>query len=374
MNWPDNEAIEQAQRRLLWVELIAAFGNVQGLQNWLNAHLPAALPDLVPGTLDVVLRVLLQTAEARDGAMALYQELVNYPPSTNVPGMIHTITGGAITPRQASDGLPVVPSHLRWFVFRRPFVDRTHLRSQLQELAHSDGGPDSILVIEGERRTGKSLAVSLALGVKEESRNRRRIDIDGFGNSDEKININARDLAVAIAGTEEGCPKFDITKEAEAVFTLNQWLKEVLNKETFDEKTRVQTDRWILIDHCDRKFMTRPARNLLKKFAEELQAGAMQGVRLILADFSLNELPEAWRSQVRHDQALLPTQGQVEEWSRDLATKAHKVFDQDAPAEWASSVFKDLDRYNKDDGSWHMAFDQRLRRVAETIRACEVQP
>jgi hypothetical protein len=371
MSSPD-EPIEEVQRRLLRDELILAFGDFEGLRSWLTANLPAALQSLVPEAIDVAVGRLMRAAAARDGSASLYQELVNYPPSSNVQGMIYAITKGAITPRQAGDGLPDVPSHLRWFVFKRPFVDRTHLRSQLQELAHSEGGPESILVIEGDRRTGKSLAVSLALGVKNESVFRRRINIDAFGNSD--AGINARGLAVAITGTDQACPAFDITKEAEAVGGLIQWIKEILNKETVNEVTRLQTDRWILIDHCDRKFMTRAARDLLKQFAEELQAGAMQGVRLILADFSPNEFPEAWRSQVRHDQAELPTERQVEDWGRDLATKTNKVFDKDAPAKWASSVFKDLARYNKDDGSWHIVFDQRLRRVADIIRACEAKP
>jgi hypothetical protein len=363
MSSPENESIEQTQTRLLWEELISAFGDVEGLRSWLRARLPEAQRDLVAGKLPEVLGTLMRTADARDGAASLYQELVDHAPSSRVPGMIYAISKGAIVPRQAADqGQPNVPPYQRWFVFSRPFVDRTHLRSQLQQLATTEGGPESILVIEGERRTGKSMAVSLAVGVEDKSEERIPIDIDVFASS--SAGINARDLAVTIADTEEDCPAFDITKEDEAVPHLVRWMTQKLRK----------SKRWIIIDHCNREFMTRGAQNVLKLLAKQLGIGAMQGVRLILADFSRAEVEKAVGYRVRYDRAVLPTEQQVEEWGRDFATKARKVFDKDDPAKWASSVFKGLERYNKGDGSWHMAFDQRLRRVADTIRACEVQP
>lgn len=342
------------QEKLLWEQLLRAFGVLAELNNWLARNLPSMLPELGPGNLSTELMNLFRASNAEDGRQALFQALCDDPPDPTIPPMIFAFTLGAI--RSKTPYAAQLPPHQRSFVASRPFVNRTNLRKQLQELATSAGGK-RILVIDGDSRSGKSFAMSMALETEEPDRVQWPINIDDYATSG--LTLNARDFAVAIVGHEDGCPAFDLTKEDEAVPRLMTWLaKELQNRKI-----------WIIIDHCNRQVMTRAAGRMLKLLADRLYQGGLNGVRLILADFNRNELPPQLQSTIRYDRAELPAQQHVEDWCRQVATLENREFDPAEPAKWADDVFAGLQAYPRSDGSWHMAFEQRLMRAAEVIRS-----
>jgi len=342
------------EEKRLWEQLLRAFRVIGELNNWLARNLPSMLPELGPGNLSTELTTLLRASDAQDGRQALFQALCDDPPDPDIPYAIFVYTHGTIkskTPYAAQ-----LPPHQRTFVASRPFVNRTNLRKQLQELATSAGGK-RILVVDGDSRSGKSFAMSMALETAEPESVQWPINIDDYATSG--VTLDAREFAIAIVGHENGCPAFDLTKEDEAVPRLMTWLAtELQNKKI-----------WIIIDHCNRQVMTRAAGRLLKLLVDRLYQGGLNGVRLILADFNRNELPPQLQNMIRYDRAELPVLQHVEEWCRQVAKLEQREFDEAEPAQWANDVFAGLQSYRRDDGSWHMVFEQRLMRAAEVIRS-----
>lgn len=339
---------------LLWNELKRVFVAVDNLKAWLRTYYPWALQKLTEKGLEVELTNLLQESNAEDGRQALLQALCDHPPDPALPPMIYAFTLGAIKQRTVQYGQ--LPPHQRSFVASRPFVNRTNLRQQLQELANSKGGK-RILVIDGDSRTGKSFAMNMALETEEADRVQWLVDVDNYARF--ALELDARKFAVEIVGHEKDCPSFDITKEEEAVPRLMTWLA----RELQDKKI------WIIIDHCNRQVMTRGARNLLKLLVDALYRGGLRGVRLILADFNRAELSPQLQSTIRYDRAELPARQHVEEWCRQVATLENRAFDPGEPEQWTDDVFADLNTYKHEDGSWHVAFEQKLMHAVDVIKA-----
>jgi hypothetical protein len=357
------ELLKSEDRTLLIDELKKAILTVEALQSWLRAHYTVALAELGAGNLRNELTNLTVWAEGEDGMRALLQKLADHPPSAAIPYMIYAYTHGQIKPQEKTNsGLPPVSPDKSWFAANRPFVNRDPLRDHLRELENS-AGAESVLVIDGDPRTGKSFAVSLALGFDIARKSQIPLDIDDFARVGQQM--DARDLAVLIAGGDEvGCPLFDETKEDEAVPRLLYWLTSKLKGKS----------QWIIIDHCNRRVLTRGARTLLGDLIARLRSGALPDVRLILVDFDLKALPDEWRESVRHDCARLPDQHCVAEWCAQLASAAQRQCPADAPEQWARNVFSGLDTHSRSDGSWHRELERQLRQVVKEIMACEHQP
>jgi hypothetical protein len=356
------ELLKTEDRLLLTKELIDALLTIDALQGWLRAHYPAALPHLGAEPLQAEVTRLLTWANSVDGMHALLQLLVDHPPGPRIPWLIYAWTHAKIEPRaRTRQGLPIVSPDRSWFAASRPFVNRGALRQHLKDLEVS-AGAQAVLVIDGEERTGKSFAVSLALGFESAQTSHPPLDIDEFARAGAQL--NARDLAVLIAGDNHGSPPFDVTKEDEAVPHLMVWLTSKLRGRKL----------WIIIDHCNRRVLTQAARSILTSLATRLRSGALPDVRLILVDFDRNELPQQWRNQIRYDQAQLPDERCVEDWCLQLATAAKRLHPPGAPAQWANEVFAKLMGRSLADGSWHAELEQQLQETVERIMACDERP
>jgi len=353
------------QQRALCQKLIESFLTIGALQEWLRAHYAAALPQLAMGNLPTELMNLMAWASSVDGMRTLLQKLVDDPPSLEIAPIIYGLTSGEICPRRPINpyGLPPVPAHQSWFAADRPFVDRKQLRDHLMDLDQSQGARQ-ILIIDGERRTGKSFAICLAQRF-DGARNAPRppLNLDNFARVGARL--SARELAIEIAGgDDQGCPSYDDTKEDEAVPHLVQWLTGKLKGAT----------RWVIIDHCNRLVLTQAARSVLASLAEELWNGYLPNLRLILVDFDRNALPAGWRDQVRYDHAELPDEQRVAEWCEQLATAAKRQIPSGAPAQWAHEVFCGLGGLDQTDGSWHAGLERQLRQAVKHVMACEELP
>jgi hypothetical protein len=358
------QLLKLEDRPVLIEALTQAILTIDTLKTWLGAHYPNALPQLGPGHLGAELPSLITWADGEDGMRTLLQRLADHPPGEGIPPMIFAFTHGEIKQQAKTNrGLPPVPADQSWFAASRPFVNRSPLRKHLRELDSSDG-VESVLVIDGEARTGKSFAVSLAMGFEPARRSRPRLDIEDYARS--ARGLNARDLAVEIAGVDKGCPPFDDTKESEAVPRLLIWLTARLNEELRERQTL-----WIIIDHCNRPALTDGARSILAGLAERLCRGDLPGVRLILVDFDRNELPPKWRDFVRHDRAELPGKEHVAEWFLQLATAAKRKYAPGAPVQWAGEVFAGVNGCCPKDGSWFIELERQLRQGVDRILACE---
>lgn len=354
-----DDLLNTDQRALLADHLTQVFGTAPALQAWLDKRLPAALHRLAPGSLVDQLGGLFKWASAEDGFRKLLQALADHPPETapDLPAIVYAFSVGEIRPRVAP-GSPQLP-HQSLLVFDRPFVNRLSLRQHLQAMAQAAAGARRILVIEGDERSGKSFAMALARSCQDQPGAPMPVDINDF--AARAASVDARSLAELIVGDAEGAPPYDPTKEDEAVPRLLVWMGNRLRKQ----------DRWVFIDHCNRAVLTRGARSLLVDLAAKVQSGFLHTVRLVLVDFDRNELPAQWRLNVLHDRAALPEESHVAEWCRQFAAVQRRKHAEAEPTQWAHSVFAAAGNCKREDGSWHIAFEHRLRQVADTILACE---
>ena len=99
-------------------------------------------------------------------------------------------------------------------------------------------------------------------------------------------------------------PSFDLTKEDSAVRAVLMWLTAKLKG----------TKTWVIIDHCNRPVLTRPAADLLVELAGNIESGFLPGVKLILADIDRAKLPGALPYRSHHDRAVLPDEAAVRQW------------------------------------------------------------
>ena len=323
------ELLNTDQRRLLFEELEKSYGTVDQLQSWLEMELQSGLPILEQGNLKEELANLISWANAEDGMREFLQTLADHPPrgDKDLPKTIYAMTLREIEARaQTANGLPQVAPHLSWFAADRPFVNRKELRDHLADLDASPPGARCILVIDGDERSGKSFAVSLAIGCQVPERRLPTINIDDYAKVGAILDV--RKLACHIAGDDQGCPAYDETKEDEAVPSMLFWVSNRLKAKQL----------WIILDHLNRKSLTSAAVSLLTLLTERIRIGELPSVRLILVDFDRNQLPPEWRDAVRHDRAVLPDRDRVEEWCKQIATAARRKHSPEEVKQWVSDV------------------------------------
>ena len=317
---------------LLLNELVTAFGTPAQLDAWVQVQYPAhnVFTILEGARLDLRIHSLLTWAKSEAPLRELLQRIADHPPgqSQRIQHIIHALTGGEVRP--SGSPFPPVEPHADWFVARRPFVNRRDLRQILAQLDKAPAGPDSVLVINGEPHSGKTHSVLFAVQCAPED---RRIALDTRDWED--VQMTAADLAHALGDSlaRIAFPSYDPTKEDEAVPRLRQWLVTCLKN----------SNTWILVDHCNRANLTRPAFNLLVSLAGQIERGFLPGVRLVLADVERTKLPGRLPKMCRCDTAMLPDQACVKEWSQTLAAHMGKqVADAQAEA-WASAIFSRMD-------------------------------
>lgn len=355
------ELLNIEQQGLLGKKLVDAFLTIGGLQDWLIKHLPSYLRYLSQGSLNEEMPNLMMSSLAEDGMWTLLQQLVDHPPLPDIPGIIFAFTMGEIKAqaRKSSLGLPPVQPHENWLVAGRPFVNRKSLRDHLKKLDDSEGA-ESVLIIDGDKLTGKSFSVTFAMSFDTAKASPEPLDLSAWTSTG--TILDARALATTIAGDEQGCPPFDLTKENEAVPHLMRWLAGKLKGKNI----------WVIIDHCNQRVLTDGAHRILIELAKRLRDGYLANLRLILVDFDRNELPMDWRDLVRYDHSALPDEKAVKEWCESLAMAAKRRYLTDAPAQWAKDVFSGLSGSNYPEGlSEGARLERQLNKTLSAIQSCE---
>jgi len=263
-----------------------------------------------------------------DGGARLLRELMDHPPRDRqkMEFLVFLMSGGAVRRSQTAHGWPPPPDG--WFVSSRPFVDRDDLRRLLRELASAAPGPASVLVIEGDRQSGKSHGIRMAIPCA--PADRVVIDIDEWG---EASPMRADDLARAIDNytdrPNDNFPAFDPTKEDEAVPRLLAWLVAKLRGR----------NAWIIIDHLNRPALTRAAYDLVCKLAGRVGIGELTNIRMVIAGIERNALPGGLAWGAKRDMAILPDPERFKDWCRSLAQHTNKPCDDPLISTLVNDVF-----------------------------------
>jgi hypothetical protein len=278
--------------------------------------------------------ILWFTSRGRESEVL--QKLADEPPngSRGLPIFIFVATLGAVKPTvSAQTGINPVNPYDDWFVLQRPFANRQKLRDDLRAFDKAPAGADSVLVIEGDRFSGKSYSVQFAIQCAPQERY-VPIDIAEWGETP----MNAEDLAKAIGGYTQGAdfPSFDITKEDEAVPRLLQWLIQRLKG----------TKTWVIVDHCNRPALTRAASTLLARFAGSIEKGFLSNVKLIVADIDRTKLPGVLPHRSRHDRAVLPNEEAVGKWCESLAAHLNKTLTEEQLSKFINEAFDGISMLN----------------------------
>jgi hypothetical protein len=340
--------------------IVGDFESPDAARMWIDTWIKTAFPSenvnnvFYGDKFDTMAHALLKWAVAVGALAALMQELADRPPGGKrlLRGVVFVVSRGMITARGAGGAAPIEP-HKDWFVTRRPFANRLELRKALATFDNAEPGPDSVMVIEGDKSSGKSYSVRFARQCAPPKRY-VPVDVAHF----ESGQMNVEDLTRALApqgGADDSVPEVDLTKENEAVPRLFTWLKSKL----------ANTNTWLIVDHCDRPNLTEAARALLIVIARAIDDLSLPGVRLILADIARSKLPESIRVHGRYDRAALPTEQHAREWCRDLAAHLGRQCDEAEAATMAADVFKCVRTIPKEEVPF--AIEQGLARAARRI-------
>jgi hypothetical protein len=354
--------MDESSIPLLRDTIVRAFVDPEIFRDWVRAWLAIYVPEenvfnLVRAgvTFNVQVYDVLEWAEANGRMQELLQALADKPPSgsTSFARQVYVLSGGTvILPVSPLGGAPIPPCD-DWFVTKRPFVNRKQLREALKSLDTADAGPDSVLVVDGPSKTGKSYGLRFAVKCAPQTRF-FPVDVADWGD----VPMNAEDLAKAIfPDTTDGFPPFDVTKEDDAVPRLHQWLTARLRG----------TQRWIIIDHCRRPNLTRAAESLLFKLAGTLAKQYLPGVRLIVADIDRTKLPESLPSLSRYDLTSLPNREAVEDWCRGVAKHLDKSPTDEQIRGYVDQVFEGFNG-SIDPPTFALVLESRLARVLDGIR------
>jgi hypothetical protein len=342
--------------------IMEEFGTPEGLLAWVQGNIPGHnAHNVVHGDKFIAQATnLLVWANADGIGMGLLQLLADNPPnaSAKLQSILNFLTRGQIRPSLSE--LPPVLPHERLMVTSRPFANRFPLRDKLQRLAAAGPGADSVLIIEGKQRSGKSYGVRLALQCGPPTS--REVDFGTWG-SDQ---VFVWDLAQAIypqASHELNARKFDPTKEDAEVPWLFNWLS---------GKLHPGPPTWILLDHCNRATISRASGALLFKLAQAVERGALPEVRLVLADIAPTSLPaELHKNKNRWDTAGLPDRAAVLDWCKKVAAGLQALGRLAKPCtpeqidSWVESVFAPT----ADGETFVDVLEPRLRDVYEEMRA-----
>ena len=95
----------------------------------------------------------------------------------------------------------------------------------------------------------------------------------------------------------------------------------------------------MIIDHCNRPSLTRPAADLLSELAGSIESGFLPGVKLILADIERAKLPGALPYRSHYDRAVLPDETAVRQWVESLATHLDKTVTPERVSAFVSEAF-----------------------------------
>jgi hypothetical protein len=329
-------ALDPKYRQPLADTLVSEFQTIQAFDLWIKQHiLDENIANIVRqnGLFDERAYDFIQWFTKTSREAEVLQKLADDPPngSSVLPNFIFAVTFGDVQADvNVRTGIKPIDPQDDWFVTQRPFANRKKLRDVLKVFDKAQPGAESVLVIEGDRFTGKSFSIRFAVKCAPQDRF-VIVDVGDWGDTP----MNAKDLARAIGGAKgrarpsEDFPSFDLTKEDEAVPRLLMWVTETL----------MGTKTWVIIDHCNRPVLTRAAKTLLDKFAGKIESGFLPGVKLIVADIDRTKLPGALPHSSRHDRAVLPDEIAVRQWVESFATHLNKAVTEQQVAKFVSDVF-----------------------------------
>lgn len=335
------------------------FESPAALLAWLQTHVHGANPHdiLGNGLFNEQVARLSVWLEAEGREFEVWQLLVNHPPK---PGlrlavMIDVISDQRIRPKGTD--MPPVPPHKSLFTTGLPFANRTNLRDQLETLGTAVPGADSVLLIDGERSSGKSYSLRLVRDCATPNVF-HSTDFSRWGS----VQMHAWDLAGEMfppALTEVTADKFDATKEEAAVPGLVSWIK---------GKLHPGPQRWIVIDHCNRPNLTTAAQSFLYHFAAEVAMGSLPEVRLVLADAGTVKLPPELKGKTRSDAADLPDRKAVRDWCDNLARSLNKPHTAAELDSYVNDVFAGF-AATPPRSDFAVVLEPRLNEVRAKIRA-----
>lgn len=332
-------ALDPKYRQPLAATLVSEFQTIAAFETWITKHiLDENIANIVRqnGLFDQRAFDFIQWFTAKGREAEVLQMLADDPPNGSrvLPNFIFVATFGEVEPAvNVRTGIKPIDPHDDWFVTQRPFANRRKLRDDLKVFDQAQPGADSVLVIEGDRFTGKSFSIRFAVKCAPQDRF-VIVDIGDWGDTP----MNAKDLTRALGGAKgrarpsEDFPSFDLTKEDEAVPRLLMWLTETL----------MGTKAWVIIDHCNRPVLTRAASTLLVKFASKIESGFLPGVKLIVADIDRTKLPGALPHGSRHDRAVLPDEAAVRQWCESFATHLNKAVTPQQISDFVNEVFNGI--------------------------------
>ena len=297
--------------------IVKEFKTIPELETWISLHiLDENVANIVRQNALFNQRAfdLLQWAISKGRDTEVLQMLADDPPngSPELPNLIYYVTDAEVEAAvNKRTGINPLDPHDDFFVTQRPFANLKKLRDVLKVFDQAQPGADSVLVIEGDRFTGKSYSIRFAVQCAPKERF-VAVDIGRWGTKP----LTVKDLVQLIDGYKhQDFPAFDETKEDSAVGPMLMWLMAKLKG----------TKTWVIIDHCNRSVLTRPAADLLSELAGSIESGLLPGVKLILADIERAKLPGVLPYRSHYDRAVLPDETAVRQWVESLATHLEKT-------------------------------------------------
>ena len=301
---------EGHQLQILSTALRNGFGNSANLTGWLKTHLSDQKTRQLEGqSFDQQIFDLLDLLNSDGGMTDFLQALADSPPEPNLPYIVFLLA--SIRPQS-----PGYNPEL-FLTKGRPFVNRSELRQHVEQLKNAAAGPDSVLVIGGGERTGKTHGVRY---VKFRMPDTVPVDIADWQpalNLDGKPLLDAIELARAITRYAEDFRGCDPDKEDAQLPGLVDRLVTQLNRQA----DQYGAPLWIAIDSCERNVSTPAARQLLKELVKKVVDGHLPKIRLILACAESEALFENLHAACRRDMAVLPTATHIEQWCERVAAQ-----------------------------------------------------
>jgi hypothetical protein len=311
--------------------IVSEFQTIPAFETWISLQIPENVANIVRpnGRFDERVYDILQWLVSRNAETDVLQAMADDPPNGSVvlPNVIYAVTLGEVeADANKRNGVKPIDPHDDFFVTQRPFANRKKLRDVLKVFDQAQPGADSVLVIDGDRFTGKSYSIRFAVQCAPKERF-VAVDIGRWGT---KKQLNVRDLVQLIDGYKnQDLPSYDDTKEDSAVGPMLMWLTAKLKG----------TKTWVIIDHCNRPILTRPALDLLTELAGSIENGFLPGVKLILADMDRAKLPGALPYRSHYDRAVLPDEAAVSQWVQSLATHLEKTVSEQQVTNFVAQAF-----------------------------------
>ena len=197
-------ALDPTYRLPLRDAIVSEFKTIAAFEAWIALHIPDEnVANIVRQNVLFDERAFdfIQWFTAKGRETEVLQKLADDPPNGSriLPNLIFVATlGGVLAAVNTRTGIKPIDPHDDWFVTQRPFANRKKLRDVLKVLDQSQPGADSVLVIEGERFTGKSYSIRFAVQCAPQERF-VVVDIAEWGETP----MTAKDLAHAIDGYKE---------------------------------------------------------------------------------------------------------------------------------------------------------------------------